>query len=58
MKRWKVWDGYEYILLNPSEFKKRERAIRYFDRDGNLVGIQILRRTGELGQLSFASADN
>ena len=53
MKRWKVWEGYEFILLSPDESKRRERAIKYFDSKGKLVAVQILRKSGDLGQLKF-----
>ncbi|MDI9368559.1 MAG: hypothetical protein GXX80_04015 [Thermotogaceae bacterium] len=53
MKNWKVWEGYEYIMLKPDELKDIRDAIRYYDAKGRLVAVQVLRKTSELGQMKI-----
>lgn len=56
MKRWEVWKGYEYVLLEPFEFKgfkEYKNAIKYYNPAGKLVAIQVLRRKEDLGQLKI-----
>ncbi|MBN2219323.1 MAG: hypothetical protein JW697_03495 [Kosmotogaceae bacterium] len=53
MKKWKVWEGYEYILLKPNELKDLRDTIRYYDSKGKLVAVQVLRKKNELGQLKL-----
>lgn len=53
MKSWKVWEGYEYIMLKPSELKEIRNAIRYYDSKGKLVAVQVLRKRSELGQMKI-----
>jgi len=51
MKRWKAGKNYEYILFSTDEFNGDiKKAIRYYDRQGQLVAIQILKevRSNEL----------
>ena len=53
MKNWKVWEGYEYIMLKPDDLKDIRDAIRYYDAKGRLVAVQVLRKTSELGQMKI-----
>jgi len=53
MKSWRVWEGYEYIMMKPGELKGIRDAIRYYDPKGKLVAVQVLRKTSELGQMKI-----
>ena len=53
MKNWKVWEGYEYIMMKQDELKDIRDAIRYYDAKGRLVAVQVLRKTSELGQMKI-----
>jgi|GEM_PF-550467 hypothetical protein len=56
MKSWRVWEGYEYIMLKPGELKDIRDAIRYYDPKGKLVAVQVLRKTSELGQMKITQS--
>ncbi|PNS38787.1 hypothetical protein [Mesotoga sp. B105.6.4] len=53
MKSWRIWEGYEYIMLKPDELKGIRDAIRYYDPKGKLVTVQVRRKTSELGQMKI-----